>query len=117
MNGQPVPFELAIGRVNSTTGSAPTRRIIMLQFELWPTSGFASSSAAGVIASPTPTNAMNKRSAREPLRPSQFHPIPKWISASSGNLVEVFPNPQNFPLDRVTQKSYGHGPSGAVHET
>jgi hypothetical protein len=98
MNGRGVPSEPAIGLASTTTGNAPRVTDIMPQFDLWHSSGFASSSAAGAIVSPTPTNAMKRRSASAPPSPSlrQRQPRPTRRSLLSGNPVEAFRNSRKF---------------------
>src|ERR1035437_4892956 len=77
-----------------------------------PSNGSVSSSVAGETACPIPNNAIWKLFAltAPPLHQRRSLPRPhQYFPAPSGKAVEIFRNSPKFPLDGLTQMSYGRG--------
>src|ERR1035437_7878422 len=77
-----------------------------------PSNGSVSSSVAGETACPIPNNAIWKLFAltAPPLHQRRSLPRPhQYFPAPSGKAVEIFRNSPKFPLDGLTQMSYGCG--------
>src|ERR1039457_4956110 len=75
-----------------------------------PSNGSVSSSVAGETACPIPNNAIWKLFAltAPPLHQRRSLPRPhQYFPAPSGKAVEIFRNSPKFPLDGLTQMSYG----------
>src|SRR6266567_92548 len=116
MNGQLVRCARTGGPAIITSGSGPKERAITPRYAALPTNGSAFYTVAGGIACPIRSSDIWKRFAPTGLpKASRRRMLPSHLSASlksSGKTVEVFPNRQKFPLDGLTQKSYGRGSLG-----
>src|ERR1017187_3874992 len=82
-----------------------------------PSNGSVSSSVAGETACPIPNNAIWKLFAltAPPLHQRRSLPRPhQYFPAPSGKAVEIFRNSPKFPLDGLTQMSYGRGSDAPI---